>query len=181
MKLVELWSEVLGRDKLHASQLQTSIGINDNFFQLGGHSLKAAILVSKIYKLFHVNVPLVEIFKAPTIRSLAHIIASSRKIQFIDLSSVEEKDFYELTFNQKRLWFIQQMEPNNSAFNLPGKISLKDLAADEWIENTLTQLFIRHESFRTGFKIIDGHPLQYILKQIPIPLQKIDISFREEK
>jgi amino acid adenylation domain-containing protein len=181
IKLVEIWSEVLTRDGLNASQLLSRIGIDDNFFQLGGHSLKATVLVSKIHKVFNVNIPLVEIFKAPTIRTLAHIIASSREIQFIDLSPVEEKDFYELTFNQKRLWLIHQIEPGSSAFNMPGRILLAHSVLDEWIENTLSELFNRHESFRTGFKIIDGHPLQYILKQIPIPLQKIDISFREEK
>ncbi|MCU0289441.1 MAG: phosphopantetheine-binding protein, partial [Acidobacteria bacterium] len=50
---------------------QTLIGIDDNFFHLGGHSLKATILVSKIHKIFQVNVPLAEIFKTPTIRNLS--------------------------------------------------------------------------------------------------------------
>ncbi|MCU0290223.1 MAG: non-ribosomal peptide synthetase, partial [Acidobacteria bacterium] len=62
-KLVKIYAEVLGRDEGHVSQMQLSLGIDDNFFQLGGHSLKATILVSKIHKILNVHVPLAEVFK----------------------------------------------------------------------------------------------------------------------
>jgi acyl-CoA synthetase (AMP-forming)/AMP-acid ligase II len=57
-KLVRIWSGVLARDPLHAAQLLSSIGIDDNFFQLGGHSLKATILVSQLHKELDVHIPL---------------------------------------------------------------------------------------------------------------------------
>jgi thioesterase domain-containing protein/acyl carrier protein len=72
-KLVEIWSEVLGRDKFHGT-----IGIDDNFFEIGGHSLKATIMVSMIRREWNVNVPLVEVFKSPTIRGLAQYIKLDR-------------------------------------------------------------------------------------------------------
>ena len=70
--LVEIWVEVLGRETS-----KTTIGIDDNFFELGGHSLKATIVISKIQRIFNVQVPLVEIFKTPTIRNLAQYIRSA--------------------------------------------------------------------------------------------------------
>jgi thioesterase domain-containing protein/acyl carrier protein len=73
-KLVKIWSEVLGKDELHAAQLHTSIGIDDNFFNLGGHSLKATIMISKIKKEMNVDVPLIEVFKTPSIRHLSGYI-----------------------------------------------------------------------------------------------------------
>jgi fengycin family lipopeptide synthetase D/gramicidin S synthase 2/tyrocidine synthetase-3 len=76
-KLVGLWAEILGRDVLHVSQLQGSIGIDDNFFDLGGHSLKATVLASRIHKELKVILPLGEIFKAPTIRNLSEYIKNT--------------------------------------------------------------------------------------------------------
>jgi amino acid adenylation domain-containing protein len=68
-KLVEIWSGILGHP----------VGINDNFFKMGGHSLKATILMSKIYRELNVNVPVITIFKKPTIRQLAQYIKSAKK------------------------------------------------------------------------------------------------------
>jgi acyl carrier protein len=68
-KLVEIWSEVLGRDKFHGA-----IGIDDNFFEIGGHSLKATMMVSMIRREWNINVPLVEVFRSPSIRRLARYI-----------------------------------------------------------------------------------------------------------
>jgi fengycin family lipopeptide synthetase D/gramicidin S synthase 2/tyrocidine synthetase-3 len=69
-KLVEIWSEILGRNTSH-------IGIDDNFFELGGHSLNATVMVSKIHRHLQVRIPLVEIFKISTIRLLAEYIKNT--------------------------------------------------------------------------------------------------------
>jgi acyl carrier protein len=63
-KLAVIWSELLGIEI-------DLISINANFFELGGHSLRAATLISKIRKEFNVNLPLVELFKDPTVNALA--------------------------------------------------------------------------------------------------------------
>ncbi|HLP46705.1 MAG TPA: amino acid adenylation domain-containing protein, partial [Candidatus Kapabacteria bacterium] len=118
-KLVEIWSNVLGRDELHAVQLETSIGIDDNFFQLGGHSLKATILVSKIHKLFQVNIPLTEIFKTPTIQELANYIKTSFKNKFVSIYPVEKRKYYPLSSAQKRLYILYQLEPQGVGYNIP--------------------------------------------------------------
>jgi fengycin family lipopeptide synthetase D len=73
-KLAEIWSNILGKDASHAAQLRERIGIDDNFFQMGGHSLITTIMVSKIHSHFNVRVPLIELFKTPTIQSLAKYI-----------------------------------------------------------------------------------------------------------
>jgi thioesterase domain-containing protein/acyl carrier protein len=71
LKLAEIWAEVLTIDG--------EIGIKDNFFELGGHSLKATILVSIIHSKMNVRVPLVELFKNPTIQQLAEYIKGTKK------------------------------------------------------------------------------------------------------
>ena len=66
-KLVEIWSNVLGLGK-------DIIGIDSNFFQLGGHSLKATLLVVKIHKAFNVKIPIAKLFENPTVREIASLI-----------------------------------------------------------------------------------------------------------
>ncbi|MGE5341852.1 MAG: amino acid adenylation domain-containing protein [Candidatus Omnitrophota bacterium] len=172
-KLIAIWSEVLGIEK-------EKIGTHANFFQLGGHSLKATILVSKIHKALNVDLPLTQIFRTPTIHDIAPIISQSQKNEFIDIAPAKEKKFYPLSFNQKRLWFIHQLDPKSTAFHMPGRITLNHAVQNEWIEQTLTQLSQRHESFRTGFKTIDDQPVQTIVNASSIPLENIDLSFMEE-
>ncbi|MDQ1354871.1 MAG: hypothetical protein QG657_5180, partial [Acidobacteriota bacterium] len=175
-KLVELWAEILGRESLPASQLEKSIGINDNFFQLGGHSLKATVLVSKIHREFNVKVPLVEIFKTPILREMASLIANSGKTTSMEVEAIEQKEYYELSYNQKRLWFISQLDTTRSSFNMPGRIELKHPVEEVVIRKTIYQLVQRHESLRTGFKRIHGEPVQYVKKEVEIPFEMLDIS-----
>jgi thioesterase domain-containing protein/acyl carrier protein len=68
-KLLEIWSGILGHH----------VGTNNNFFKTGGHSLKATIVMSRIYREFSVRVPVIEMFKKPTIRQLAEYIKSATK------------------------------------------------------------------------------------------------------
>jgi tyrocidine synthetase-3 len=171
-KLVEIWSQVLERE-------EEKIGIDDNFFQLGGNSIKATQLTARIHRVFNLKISLGELFIIPTIRGIASTISKTEETLFTGIQKVEEKDFYELSFNQKRLWFIQQMDPAGSAFNMPGRIILNHHVEDEWIEKVLVQMSHRHESLRSGFIIIDDRPVQRLIKEAPIPLKKIDISSLE--
>ncbi|HAR86121.1 MAG TPA: non-ribosomal peptide synthetase, partial [Clostridium sp.] len=93
-RLVKVWSEILGIDK---------IGINDNFFNLGGHSLKATSLVSKIHKEFDVRISLSEVFKSPTIKEMATYIGRAEKNMYIAIDSVEERAYYPVSSAQKRM------------------------------------------------------------------------------
>jgi acyl carrier protein len=70
--MAEIWSELLAIEK-------DSIGIDDNFFGLGGHSLNITILVSKIQKEFNSGIPLLEVFKNPTIRALSVWLQTSTR------------------------------------------------------------------------------------------------------
>ncbi|MCU0287155.1 MAG: amino acid adenylation domain-containing protein, partial [Acidobacteria bacterium] len=170
-KLVELWAELLGRDALHVSQLQTSIGIDDNFFQLGGHSLKATILVSKIHKEFNVKVPLVEIFKLPRIRELAVYIKGKKKESYNSIEPGEEKEYYALSPAQKRLYILQQMSTDNTNYNMPHIIPLKHDINKEKLESIFKALIARHESLRTSFEIVNEKPVQKIHKEIAFSIR----------
>ncbi|MCP4150340.1 MAG: amino acid adenylation domain-containing protein, partial [bacterium] len=101
--LVEIWSQVLGVDK-------DQIGIETNFFAIGGHSLKATLLTTRIHKEFAVKVPLAEIFKNPDIRRMAQYIKTVEKETYHTIEAAAKKEYYALSSAQKRLYILQQMD-----------------------------------------------------------------------
>jgi tyrocidine synthetase-2 len=175
-KLIELWSEVLSRDALHASQLQKSMGIDDNFFQLGGHSLKATILVSKIHKKLNVKLPLVELFKTPTIRGLAGYLGGSLEDNFISLEAVEKKEYYPLSSGQKRLYLIQQMDIKGTTYNMPETYVSEDEINKDRLMKTFKKLIQRHESLRTSFEFVNGQPIQYVHDHVEFEIEYYDLE-----
>ncbi len=165
-KLVAIWQDVLSRSHL-------DIGIDHDFFQLGGHSLKATVLVSKIHQVFQVKVPLVEIFKTPRIRQLAEYITATTKESFIAIQPVETKEYYLLSSAQKRLYFLHQLAPESTGYNMPEIIPLAPHFAIEKVEKTFALLIARHESLRTAYFTVDELPVQKIHDPIPFKIEKI--------
>ncbi|MCP5049136.1 MAG: AMP-binding protein, partial [bacterium] len=158
--LAELWQEVLGLSAEH--QLP---GIDDDFFRLGGHSLNAIILVSKIHKHLDMAVPLTDIFRFSTIRNLAlrlKGIKSSDKERYTAIDPVEEKEYYPLSPAQKRLYVLHQMEMNSTNYNIPRLVIVKSHIDPDQLTDTFKQLIHRHESLRTSFETIDREPVQII-------------------
>ncbi|MDQ1354076.1 MAG: hypothetical protein QG657_4385, partial [Acidobacteriota bacterium] len=169
--LVQLWAEILGRGPLHSSQLQTSIGIADDFFQLGGHSLKATILVSKIHKAFDVIVPLTEIFKTPRIKELARYIKEKSKEFHISIEPVEKKEYYLLSSAQKRLFALQHMNPDCTAYNMPEIVPLPEESDLGKVEEVFKKLVKRHESLRTSFQLVNDTPVQVIHDEVEFQIE----------
>ncbi|UCH98230.1 MAG: amino acid adenylation domain-containing protein [Candidatus Aminicenantes bacterium] len=174
MKLVELWSAALGIDK-------ENISIDANFFQLGGNSLKAAQMTARIHRTFQAKVSLGDIFKTPTVKDVALIISKAETTPFSDLEIVEEKEFYQLSYNQRRLWIISQLEPGTAAYNMPEHIVFTHKVDEDSLKKAIHKIIQRHDSLRTGFKAINKTPVQFVVpRQVDIPFKGIDLSSREE-
>ncbi|UCH96983.1 MAG: amino acid adenylation domain-containing protein, partial [Candidatus Aminicenantes bacterium] len=165
-KLAAIWTEILGRDALHASQLRTSLGIDDNFFLLGGHSLKAAILAAKIHQALNVKLPLAEIFTMPTIRQLSDYIEGKEKEFYVSIEKAEEKEYYRLSSAQKRLYLLHQIDPASTVYNIPAAVTLEGVLDKTRLEGAFQGLIHRHESLRTSFDMIDDVPIQRIHKAV---------------
>jgi len=172
-RLSAIWAELLG---LEAGQ----IGIDDNFFEKGGHSLKATRMVGQIHREANVKIPLSELFRAPTIRAMAEFIRKAAFSTFEELKNVEEKEYYELSYNQERLLVLYQLDPQNPAFNLGGAIPLTGAVDKGLIRRVLQALVDRHESMRTYFCQVKGIFVQVIQPKTVIDLEWVDISALEE-
>ncbi|UCH93006.1 MAG: amino acid adenylation domain-containing protein, partial [Candidatus Aminicenantes bacterium] len=172
VKLVEIWSKVLGIDK-------GVIGIDSNFFELGGHSLKATILIAKIHKAFHVKIPLAEIFKNPFIRELADYIDRTAVKEFSGIEPVEKKDYYVLSFAQKRHYILQQLEPNSTGYN-ESIFSIFEGQLDRGrFEGTFRKLIQRHESLRTSFHLLKDEPVQRVCDELEFEIEYHDFQVKD--
>ncbi|HLP57759.1 MAG TPA: condensation domain-containing protein, partial [Candidatus Deferrimicrobium sp.] len=138
--------------------------------QLGGHSLKATVLVSRIHKNFNVQVAFKEIFQNPTVRSLSTYLKDMSGNRYAAMEPVEEKEYYALSSGQKRLYILQQMELESTAYNMPQEFHL--IGPDiEKLETIFKKLIERHESLRTSFQMINGEPVQRIYDHVEFEIE----------
>jgi fengycin family lipopeptide synthetase D len=170
-KLAEMWKKLLKVEK---------IGIHDSFFDIGGHSLKALQLVNAIKKEFNTSVNINDIFLFPTIARMYELIGCRKKTEEQKIELQPEKEYYELSYSQKRLWLLIQLDPDSPAFNLPVRLTLHERVDESIVRKVLETLVERHESFRTYIKIAAGNPAQVILPRIPVQMEVVDISHLDE-
>jgi len=174
-RLVALWAEVLDINK-------DKIGMTANFFELGGHSLKATILGAKIHKAFDVKIPLVEIFRLPTVRESAQYIENrqvSTEGKYAAVEPVEKKEYYVLSSAQRRLYILQQMVPHGVVYNMPQVQQLSMAVDKEKLTETFKQLIRRHESLRTSFIAVNEVPLQKIHDEVEFEIEYYDLDTDE--
>ncbi|UCH98508.1 MAG: amino acid adenylation domain-containing protein, partial [Candidatus Aminicenantes bacterium] len=158
-KLTDIWSEILGIKK-------EKISVDANFFHLGGHSLKATVLFSRVHKEFNVNIPLTEIFNTPHIRGLAAYIKESGKSKYIPIEAVEKKDYYPLSSAQRRLYILQQIdEEQGIGYNIPSVWQLEGNLDAGKFAAVFQRLIRRHESLRTFFTVVNDEPVQRIKEE----------------
>lgn len=152
--LVGIWKEILnGRE----------CGTRDNFVELGGHSLKAAQLVSRIYKAFDKKIELRVVFDCPTIEQLALILQKTRCSKKHEaIHKVHEQDFYEVSHAQKRLWILSHFKKDSISYNSSCYYRINGELDVEALKESFKILIERHESLRTTFVSMDGLPRQQI-------------------
>jgi amino acid adenylation domain-containing protein len=158
-KLVEIWSEVLSLEK-------EKIGIDANFFWLGGHSLRAITMVSRVHKELNVKLPLAVLFKIPAIRDLAQYIKESAEDKGTWIEPIEKKEYYSLSSAQERFYVLQHIDPESTAYNMPITIKLEGPLVKERFEKAFKKLIDRHESLRTSFGLVKGEPIQRIHEKV---------------
>jgi amino acid adenylation domain-containing protein len=165
-----IWIEVLRLDP---------VGRHDSFFELGGNSLMATQVVSRLRSEFVVDLPLQTIFEDPTVAALAQRIEELRSFPSIAHAPALERSDRDgdlpLSFAQQRLWFIDQLEPGNPLYNLPAAIRFQGRLDVPALEKSLQEIVRRHEIMRTTFAAVDGRAVQAIAEAMSLPLPLVDL------
>ena len=173
--VAQVWREVL---KLEM------IGVYDNFFELGGHSLLATRVVARLRTNFNIDLPLRKLFELPTVAGLAeHIDFLRHKQSGVIVPSivpVSRDRAIPLSFSQRRLWFLQKLDPNFTAYNIPAIFRIEGDLNISALEKAFREIINRHEVLRTRVVEIDGQPLQQIISPLMVTLPVIDLGHLPE-
>ncbi|WP_404370386.1 non-ribosomal peptide synthase/polyketide synthase [Corallococcus coralloides] len=169
--LATLWEEVL----------QTgTVGAEDNFFDLGGNSLSATQILSRIRRAFQAELSIANFFAAPTVEAIAHRLESQGPVRPAlaapALKPVPRDGGLPLSFAQQRLWFFAKLEPDSTAYNLPFVMRLEGPLDVPALARGLRDLSQRHESLRTTFREEASGPVQVISASPTLPAGWMDLS-----
>ncbi len=171
--LAGIWADVLN---------VADIGVNDDFFGLGGHSLLLARVTSRIRESFNVDLPMRVLFEAPTIATLAERVeTTTRAAEDVPAISASRERVPTLSFAQERLWFFDQFEPDSGAYNIPRMFRLQgplDLAA---LQKSVDAIVSRHEVLRASFITDNGEPALSIAENATVEIQSIDLSSSDKQ
>ena len=180
--LHELMTAILGVDE---------ISVHDNFFELGGNSIQAMSLINKVKKKLGARLKLNVLFQRNTIAQLAeHLAELSPKaaelagkagdkqtaIQEDPIPRLPRTGKLPLSFAQSRLWFLEQLSPGGSTYNVPRPLELKGVLNLEALQQAVTALIQRHEPLRTTFQTRDDEPVQVIAPEPATGLEVVDQS-----
>ena len=173
--LAGIWAEVLKT---------TRVGVEDNFFELGGHSLLATQVISRVRDAFGVETPLRAVFERPTPALLAVQIEAELRagtgVGQAPLVPAKRDGALPLSFAQQRLWFLDQLEPNNFIYNMPHVVRLDGKLDVDAMEAAFTEIVSRHEALRTTFVVENGQPLQVINPPQALRLPVLDFRMLPE-
>ncbi|MBD3374659.1 amino acid adenylation domain-containing protein [candidate division KSB1 bacterium] len=170
-KLIDLWKQILGDD--------LDIDVNDHFFNLGGHSLKAGQLVALIRQEFHTEIPLKKIFDHPTVEKLAHCLVGSADVGHethipFDLTPIQP--FYPLSLAQLRVFTQYQMDPHSTNYNIPALYQIRGNLDHERFEKVIKEIINRHEILRTSFHMEMFEPVQKVHPEMPFQLEIVELN-----
>ncbi|MEU6681014.1 amino acid adenylation domain-containing protein [Streptomyces sp. NPDC046925] len=160
--LCELFAEVLGMPR---------VGIDDHFFDLGGNSLLALRLLSRIRSALGEGFEIRDLFDAPTVAGLARLTGTARPA----LTARAGAEDAPLSYAQQRLWFLNRMERGAGTYNIPVAVRLTGTVDPDALAAAFADVADRHESLRTVFPETGGEPHPVVLDAVP-GIEVVDIA-----
>ena len=163
--LAALFGEVLG---------VTRVGIDDGFFDLGGHSLSATRLIARVRADLGLEVPIRALFDVPTVAGLGEWMrAHAGERAGAALTAQQRPAVVPLSFAQSRLWFLDQLHGPSPVYNMAVALRLGGRLDADALGAALADVVGRHESLRTLFAAPDGIPQQLVM-----PAERADFGWQ---
>jgi len=175
--VAEIWAETLGLGR-------DDLGLEDDFFALGGHSLVAARVVARMREQLGIELPLSALFTYSTVAELA--AEADRARGALDLAEVlaaqpllsQAGDGGDPppSFSQEQLWFIDLLEPGNPVYNFPVAVRLDGNLDRVALHGALAKIVLRHSVLRTTLGTVEGRPVQVVAKHLLPGLPEVDLA-----
>ena len=167
--LTDMWLDVLG----------VEVGPTDNFFDVGGDSLKATGLASRLQKECGLALRLSDIFQFPTIQAMSQHLRGLETTEDSAIVPAGEKAYYALSSSQKRTYIIQRNIGLGTTYNYPMVLLIYGTPDRQRVETAFHQLIQRHEILRTTFTFIDGQPVQQIHHRVAFSIHSFQADEAE--
>lgn len=171
-RLVEIWSNIL-------NQNSGKIGVTYGFFELGGNSLKAMMLINSINKEFSVQLLIRDIFQHQTIRSLATLISSNENHDYVSIPRADKRESYPLSTAQHRMYFLYELDKTSTTYNIPGVFEISEEVEVSRLEPIFYQLIKHHESLRTVFDLKNEGASQRVIDDFKFNISVENIAESE--
>ncbi|MFJ8469693.1 non-ribosomal peptide synthetase [Streptomyces swartbergensis] len=166
--LAAIWADVLGVD---------TVGVTDDFLDLGGDSILAARILTRIREAFGARLTLRDVFTARTIGALAPLTADpSAAAPPEPIPSAPRSEPVPLSSGQRRLWFLDDLADGGTEYNTGVALRLRGPLDTPALERALHRLAARHDSLRTTFATVDGQGVQLVAAEAELPLRTTDVG-----
>lgn len=152
-QLTGIWQEVLS---------VAGVGRNDDFFELGGQSIKGTQLVYKVNAAFGAQIDLGHLYQYPTVAALAQLVAVAVAQPLPEIPEVPAQSSYPLSIAQQGVWLHHAIRGCSAQYNITGVYELTGSLNKISLKKALNGLVARHEILRTSFGSIDGEPRQHV-------------------
>ncbi|MFF5036098.1 amino acid adenylation domain-containing protein [Nocardia salmonicida] len=151
------------------------VGVDDDFFALGGDSLSASMVVARIGAALDARVPVRSVFEAPTVGGLAGLAAAASGGGRLPLLPGVHPDSVPLSLAQQRMWFLNRFEPDSAVHNIPVMLRLSGRLDTEALGAALADVVARHEVLRTIYPEAAGEPRQVVLDEPAVPVRPVRV------
>lgn len=171
-RVLDIWYEVLQAEH---------ISLEDNFMELGGHSLIGRQVLSRVQRLFGLDLQFRDIFQFATVTALAQRIdevsAATSPQHAVDrtIPRIEHREHYHLSYSQRRLWVLHQLEKDLLAYNIVVAYKLRGKLDVRLLEKSCDLLVSRHASLRTNFKVVNGEVQQVVRSEASRSFNEVDL------
>ena len=167
-KVAAIWAEVLRLER---------VGATDDFFAIGGHSLLAAQVISRLRQTLEIEIPLKAMFESPVLEVLAaRIQTAKRGFEVPPILRISRERPIPASFAQQRMWFLEQLEPGKATFNIAYTMQIQGKVNVDAIADSLNLVAERQDSLRTSFAMADDTPIQVIHESVRVPLRRVDLT-----
>ena len=175
-ELAALWADVLQRP---------DVSLDAHFLQLGGDSLTGTQLLSRVRTRWGVDLPMSVFFADPTLRGMSRSLEDRLAVNQIGQDNraptvplvPEQLDAGQpapLSHSQERMWFMHQLAPDSSAYNVPLALRLSGDLDTNALQLAIDALVRHHDILRTRFPSSDLGPVAEVLDHLDVPLTRLD-------